>query len=309
MKHADNVISFDVNEVLYFEKGQEIAEMLSISLEPEVSIQSYDHYIQVRGLILLQGEYIKAEENDTDKNEVQEVTGYIEKVIDTSESEAQFIHRFPVEISVPPNRVTNLEDVTVTIDSFDYELPEMGKLKIKSSVHINGIKSDELVEKEKQAIKTEQKNKETAKTKEDEIIPETIQATTKLQHKEEPIIQKETEQHTAQEGEEIEVIKEAVDQNVEDTEIDIQLNESKEEEEEEVKDVRFLTDLFGGDEEGFTKMRIYIAQEEDSIESIAKRYKISALQLIKDNHLSGENIEAGQLLHLPAKPAKIIEQQ
>lgn len=94
-------------------------------------------------------------------------------------------------------------------------------------------------------------------------------------------------------------LEESNDEN-ETNEIDIQLNESEAEEDDEVKDVQFLTDLFGGEEEEqHAKMRIYITQEEDTIETIAKRYEISALQLIKDNNLAGESIEEGQLLHLP----------
>ena len=60
-----------------------------------------------------------------------------------------------------------------------------------------------------------------------------------------------------------------------------------------MKDVQFLTDLFGGSkEETQTTVTIYIIQEEDTVESIAKRFEIPALQLLKDNNLSGEDISS-----------------
>src|SRR5690625_3167167 len=98
----------------------------------------------------------------------------------------------------------------------------------------------------------------------------------------------------------------AKDNVVEMNEIDIQLSESEEDDgDEEVKDVRFLTDLFGGEqEETYTKMKIYITQENDTIESIAKRYEMSTLQLIKDNQLTGEGLEEGQLLYIQVQTEK-----
>lgn len=348
MKQNKDVITFEVNETLYFENGQEIAEMLSISLDPEIAIQTYDNYIQVRGLILLQGEYIKAsEKSDQHTNSFlnDDLTGYIEKVIDTDDNEASFSHRFPVEITVPPYRVENLEDVTVTIDSFDYELPDQGKLKIKSTVHINGIKADaSIVQQEEKVFDENEQKKQTKKLQEikdleleqkmeenkTEIDSVAVAETNEMKEKgkndvkDKTIIEtnvKETVKEDVNEKVDDEIIEEAVEEVTEEVEevsrmehhhleesndenetneIDIQLNESEAEEDDEVKDVQFLTDLFGGEEEEqYSKMRIYITQEEDTIETIAKRYEISALQLIKDNNLAGDSIEEGQLLHLP----------
>ena len=56
----------------------------------------------------------------------------------------------------------------------------------------------------------------------------------------------------------------------------------------------------GEDEEAYAKMRICIVQDKDTIESIAERYQITALQLIKQNGLDDEfEIRTGQLLHIP----------
>lgn len=55
-----SVFSFELNETLYFEKGQEIEELRGISLEPEITIQTNEDYISIRGVIELTGNYKKA---------------------------------------------------------------------------------------------------------------------------------------------------------------------------------------------------------------------------------------------------------
>ncbi len=344
MKQTKNMIEFELNETLLFESGQEIDEMVSISLNPDIAVQKYDTYIQIRGLIILQGEYIKANEQShlSESSYNEKAKGFIEKVMETNEGHAQFSHRFPVEISVPLYRVEDLNQIMVTVDSFDYELPDVNQLKLSASVHINGIKADvetseineevqeiDQTEGEVQMAETEAssfEHRENEKTddhvtqdrNEQEDIPftevsdgdkgETSSHVTELIESE--TIEK--EESIAEEQVGVEEVAEHVEvfdkessevDTTDENEIDIMLSENKDDNnEEEVKDVRFLTDLFGGEVESeYSKMRIYIAQEEDTVESIAKRYEMSTLQLIKDNNLTEEGLEEGQLLYIPVK--------
>jgi len=49
-------------------------------------------------------------------------------------------------------------------------------------------------------------------------------------------------------------------------------------------------------------MRICIVQDEDTIETIADRFEVSPLQLIKQNKLTEDfDVEPGQLLYIPFK--------
>src|SRR5699024_1665661 len=84
-------------------------------------------------------------------------------------------------------------------------------------------------------------------------------------------------------------------------EIDISLQKTEQEEEiEHVQDVQFLTELFASDEEEMqTIVNIYISQETDTIESIAKNYDIPTLRLIKNNDMAGEKNSTRQLLYNP----------
>lgn len=138
----ERTFTFDLHESLYFEKGQEVAEMRGIALEPEISIQPYEEYISIRGIIELQGEYERAytaaeEEQPLDLENFY-AKRYVERVYD-EEGSSQFSHRFPVEISVPPYRVADLDAVKVTIESFDYEIVDPGHLKLSAKIGILGI--------------------------------------------------------------------------------------------------------------------------------------------------------------------------
>src|SRR5699024_9494160 len=299
--------------------------MLAISLEPDIAIETFHDYVQIRGLIILQGECKKAmkDEKETEAKD-STITNYIEKIIETEPGQAMFSHRFPVEISVPKERIQNMADVKVEVVNFDYEIPSTQLLKIEATLHIHGIIADELVrEAEKEAqldkretpAKAEQSKKAKSEPVQDEQEEESLAQvraqeeadqktlnkeakdmteppkkpqeisvdktkepeqqetergddalSTKIQKNELESDQKsEAEPETQPEQPQPEPQLESVIEkgSIEEEIIDIQLSESEtDEDEEQVKDVLFLTDLFGGiSEEAVTTMRIHIIQE------------------------------------------------
>lgn len=141
----ENKFSFELNELLYLEKGQEVAEMMQISLDPEISIQPYHDYISIRGAIQLQGAYRKAETNgeiEEDRNGFDN-RRFMQQVTDMRAGEASFSHSFPVEISVPTYRVDDFNDIAVNIASFDYEIPDENQLKLNAIIDIYGIRMED----------------------------------------------------------------------------------------------------------------------------------------------------------------------
>lgn len=383
LKHEEQGITFDLNEALTFETHQEIEEMISISLDPDIVIETYKKHLQIRGVILLSGKYHRRplQQHEQSFEQSENKVRYIEKVIDLDENVAQFSHRFPLEITVAKDRVEDLDHVVVTIESFDYDLPSSDTLNVFASLHIYGIRpepkqetnNDKLDKKKKveepnvEALKTQtksspqenekmEKSPSTTDTKEEEketIITEskddaeTNQANQwrddigesleerqftlikndiepkekqsgiakqaepvkqpKMMQKSEAVNQIGTTKKGAEDTSEIGEKEHLVESNekevetfvaVEGEEMQIALAEAEEEEDSPVKDVTFLTELFDENEEKevYTQLKIYIAQENDSIESIAKRYGIPVLQLLKDNDLSGHSIEEGQLI-------------
>lgn len=400
-----STFSFELNETVHFAKGQEIAEIKGISLEPNISIQPYTDYIAIRGVIELSGEYLKEESEEEDHLNFDDFDAkrYVERVSDLEGNEAMFHHRFPVEISVPSYRITHLDDVRISIDAFDYELPDESKLTLFATILIHGINEEETLferyeddvhqimddepeelssasaanlheeetninenkeldvhvqEDVAEAINREQDAEEV--TIEEEVVvkedpPEDANAVAEHIEKEEFIDREESEQETFQfelirqeqkeltdeDGEPEEVIvskeendpdperwpfkektqtlaeffKQTTEQTEQETEYGVdefsqEAEDSGEREEnsdntqEETKeDISSLSDLFrNSEEESYTKMRICIVQDEDTIETISERFAVSPLQLIKQNKLTEDfDVEPGQLLYIPVK--------
>ncbi|MFB4166621.1 stage VI sporulation protein D [Virgibacillus sp. JSM 102003] len=328
MSNNREVFSFELNESLYFEEGQEVAEMLGISLDPEISIQPFNDFISIRGVIELQGSYQKelyssAGDKDTLDFDDYHSRRYVEKVVELDDGKSEFTHRFPVEISVPTYRVADLNDVTVDINSFDYEIPNQSQLKLTSRIEIHGIsdQTESSLENESEVaneflppredetfefdIKTEQETSES----EGQFIPENA-PTLSTEVDESPSEKERWKNKKSQSLAEF-FNKEPVENSPEEESPDESslnftdsdyLDESDESRSVDTKDVSYLADMFRSDDDDrYAKMRLCIVQNNDTVETIAKRYEIPALQLVKQNNLSDDSLEEGQLLYIPFK--------
>lgn len=159
LSQEQSVFSFDLNEIVHFSKGQEIAEIKGISLEPNISIQSYSDYIAIRGVIELTGDYRREEAGEESLIDYEEFDSkrYVEQVTDLEGDDAQFQHRFPVEISVPAYRVQHSDDIKISVDAFDYELPNNNQLNLYATVQIYGINAERAIP-EPDSLEDENKN-------------------------------------------------------------------------------------------------------------------------------------------------------
>ncbi|MBO8155921.1 MAG: stage VI sporulation protein D [Bacillaceae bacterium] len=145
-QEGNHPFRFDLNETLWFQRGQEVSELVGIALEPDISIFNKHDYVSVRGVIELTGEYIPVQdEEDDDENEqvvsFQERSAkrYIHDVRSFEDGVNEFHYDIPVEITIPKDRVPSLDDVAVRIDHFDYELSNDHELKLQAEVLITGI--------------------------------------------------------------------------------------------------------------------------------------------------------------------------
>lgn len=415
-KHVTNdssVFRFELNETLYFEKGQEVNEMRGVSLEPDISIHSFHDYITIKGIIELKGEYEKSDrfqvEGDIETDDFH-AKRYVEAVEEMDNDLAIFSHRFPVEISVPVNRVADLNDVSVYIQSFDYEIPEPSMFRLYSTIEIHGLNrygqisqsennseldsvlsdmdreterntdveeeqfqfelkrpDEEMMEEQPKeedlpmfsTDEDEEQDQETERnsTLNDAIIEETTKEEVKdivqeeakwNENQEEKESSSKDDKQTDETGrwkyKETKSLKEffantstdkaeEVDDDeydeedlhdedeeyddqdlhdedhdierkkVEDLSPEIRENSDNQEDNEQVRAVSYLSDMFSdSEEESYTRMRLCIVQEQDTIDSIAERYQISALQLIKLNRLDEDyDVKEGQLLYIPHK--------
>ncbi len=138
-------IRFSVEESVWFKKGQEVSDLIGISLEPEIAVQEHDNYISIRGALVLSGEYRPQTRDVEDEiNSLRDSTIYrtIDEVVENDDGNFAMKHRFPIDITIPTNRIRSLEEVYVLVEAFDYEIPDTGRLELKADLCISGIANE-----------------------------------------------------------------------------------------------------------------------------------------------------------------------
>lgn len=81
---------------------------------------------------------------------------------------------------------------------------------------------------------------------------------------------------------------------------DVPAAQTKEPETKENHNSLYLTKLFTREEDEFSRMKICIVQQEDTIERLCERYDITSQQLIRMNSLAlDDELKAGQILYIP----------
>ncbi|MGJ3204633.1 stage VI sporulation protein D [Geobacillus sp. FJAT-46040] len=338
-------LRFSLEESVWFKRGQEVAEFLSISLDPVISVDEYDQYITIRGALELSGEFRQADEGQAEADDdVFEMAGYrfIQHISVREDGISELSHRFPIDITIPKNRIRSLEDVYVTVESFDYDLDENGRLLITADISISGISEapldDDLPDDEEddeplfapfESIARKEAAGEEVFASADDLADEAAeQPTFAADETTVSVIEPAAMRHEEAEAEEEEEAKEpflpletetkAVSAQTEEdiasllppTEAKVSIGAAKkaaeEEEEEETKtkseNALYLTKLFAKSEaEEFTKLKICIVQQGDSLDKIAERYDVTVSQLLRANDLEGpDDVHEGQLLYIPA---------
>ncbi|MFD0047821.1 stage VI sporulation protein D [Actinomycetes bacterium NPDC127524] len=135
-------LRFSLEESIWFQKGQEVAELYSISLDPNVSIQENDQYVVIKGTLDLSGEYrneVRSGESEIRDYTQKNYPKTIHNVEKRENGNSEFSHRFPVDITIPANRIASLSEIDVSILSFDYSLPDKNCLKLQADLLISGI--------------------------------------------------------------------------------------------------------------------------------------------------------------------------
>lgn len=145
-------LRFSLEESLWFRKGQEVAELVSISLDPDITIQENDQYVTIRGSLELTGEYKSYENSDSSEDENVSNQKFIERVDTQEEGNCEFSHRFPVDITIPNNRIQSIYDIDVIVESFDYTIPERSCIKLTAELMISGLYDTSVQEQEQEEI-------------------------------------------------------------------------------------------------------------------------------------------------------------
>ncbi|MFC0469436.1 stage VI sporulation protein D [Halalkalibacter kiskunsagensis] len=167
MTEHPSKLSFSIEESVWLNKGQEVEEILGMSLEPEIVIEEKDLHVYIKGGLRLVGEYrptgsAEAVDVDSESLEAQLSFRSAGDVTISDDGTGEIKHFFPIDVTIPTSRIQNLDDVYVQVESFDYDLPEKSCIQLTADISISGMtQQQDSVEKrveqeiEKEAVKAE----------------------------------------------------------------------------------------------------------------------------------------------------------
>ncbi|AEP01797.1 LysM peptidoglycan-binding domain-containing protein [Heyndrickxia coagulans] len=140
MPQNQSSIRFSLEELIWFKKGQEVEELLSISLDPHITIQELEQYVVIKGNLYLAGEYIGCGEEEGEDVLFRK---YVQAVQYREEDGIfEFYQSFPVDVTIPKTRIADIEELDVNIEGFDYQFHGTDCLKINADIAIEGILQD-----------------------------------------------------------------------------------------------------------------------------------------------------------------------
>lgn len=136
-----SVLKFSLEESIWFQRGQEVDNLLSISLNPDITIQENEQYVMIRGALLLSGEYEPVKQIEMGE-QLFTAPKLVHSVEERENGIYDFNHRFPIDITIPTGKIISIDEVYVKIDSFDYVIPERGCLKLTADISISGLRDE-----------------------------------------------------------------------------------------------------------------------------------------------------------------------
>ncbi|RSL32255.1 stage VI sporulation protein D [Salibacterium salarium] len=343
-----SALTFSLEEAVWLDQGEKISELLSLGLEPDIRIEEKYDYVEIKGGLHLNGEYHPFAENESrnEEEETQPVPQYVEKNTRRDDGIGELQHFFPVDVTIPLNRIQNLDDIYVNIDGFDYDLPEPGCIQLTADVSITGMK-EEKPEQEPQRVepvsvpepmpKWDMEATYQPETEERAIEPSStedqkVESSRYLQEDEEvekKSLENVDEAPSIYEDETVEQPEEELTEAEEETDVIVTAFHSREpefEEDEEEQPVEtkneevatpeeepetsatsdrddnalYLTKVMTNGEEEFSRLKMCIIQENESLDTIASRYQTTISHLLRFNRLDHEHLEEGQILYIPA---------
>lgn len=154
-------IKFSLEETVWFRKGDEISNLISLSLEPSVTIQDLEHFVSIRGALKMYGEYKKLETVHIEREDSFSEQKFVNASEAREDGVAEFQFDFPVDITIPKSRVRNFADLDIVIDFFDYDIQDSTSLVLKTDVAVTGIESENVNVYERDDLIQEDDEKET----------------------------------------------------------------------------------------------------------------------------------------------------
>ncbi|RSL32616.1 stage VI sporulation protein D [Salibacterium salarium] len=350
-----SALTFSLEESVWLDQGDKINELLSLGLEPDIRIEEKYDYVEIKGGLHLNGEYYPflEEESRTEVEEGQPVPQYVEKNTRRDDGVGVLQHFFPVDVTIPLNRIHNLDDIYVNIDGFDYDLPEPGCIQLTAEVSITGMKEED-AELEKQRVdpvsvpepmprwemeatyqsEDEERISDSSPLAEQAAQPEPEEERHEDDGQIEAIVEEAAEDVTVSQAETVEQPEEEMPEEpeeeessdqivtafhsrepeleeevVEETETPEQLEPEKTATSDRDDNALYLTKVMTNGEEEFSRLKMCIIQENESLDTIASRYHTTISHLLRFNRLDHEHLEEGQILYIPATASRSIDNE
>ncbi|RYL94673.1 LysM peptidoglycan-binding domain-containing protein [Sporolactobacillus sp. THM19-2] len=136
---SDDRLQFSINESVWLRNDAPAKEILSMALEPDITVEENVNDVTIKGFLRLTGEYIPDNSSVSDNQEIPAPFRTIEEIMETDTGTAVLEHRFPLDITIPVERVPNLEELFLVIDSFDYELTGQRHMQLQADIAITGL--------------------------------------------------------------------------------------------------------------------------------------------------------------------------
>ncbi len=139
----ESCLRFSLEESVWFQKGQEVEELVSISLDPNITIHENEQYVTIQGALELTGEYQRYNDGSNEEEDLFTAPKFVHHVEEREEGLCEFSHRFPVDITIPNNRIQSIDDIHVEVESFDYLFQERSCMKLTADLTITGLYGDQ----------------------------------------------------------------------------------------------------------------------------------------------------------------------
>lgn len=139
----ESCLRFSLEESVWFQKGQEVEELVSISLDPNITIHENEQYVTIQGALELTGEYQRYNDGSNEEEDLFTAPKFVHHVEEREEGLYEFSHRFPVDITIPNNRIQSIDDIHVEVESFDYLFQERSCMKLTADLTITGLYGDQ----------------------------------------------------------------------------------------------------------------------------------------------------------------------
>jgi stage VI sporulation protein D len=159
-KEKYSPIKFQLEESIWLDHHANDAEIISLELEPQIEVEEERNFITITGSLALTGRFAASEEEgeeslDLESSSLAEQLHFQPLRVDQREIveedfRGKIEKRFPIDVTIPANKIDDIEDVFVQIEQFDYNVTNGHRLNIQADVTISGIRNEARVEQSEQ---------------------------------------------------------------------------------------------------------------------------------------------------------------